>query len=115
VPILYALTYPERRPARPRLDLARVGRLTFEGRHGPLSLLDPGRGRLAREAGPVVLNAANEITVAYLDRRIGFADIGLIDRALETWGSPELDRGVRRGRRRTRGGSGFVAGAGRAA
>jgi 1-deoxy-D-xylulose-5-phosphate reductoisomerase len=87
VPILYALTYPERRPAPgARLDLARVGRLTFEE---PDTTRFPCLG-LARSAlmhdgrAPVVLNAANEIAVAaFLGRRIAFADIpALIERAL---------------------------------
>jgi 1-deoxy-D-xylulose-5-phosphate reductoisomerase len=86
-PILYALTYPERRPLPgPRLDLARVGRLTFEEpdteRFPCLALA---RAALAQEGrAPVVLNAANEIAVAaFLDRRIGFGDIPrLIERAL---------------------------------
>jgi 1-deoxy-D-xylulose-5-phosphate reductoisomerase len=87
VPILYALTYPERRPAPgARLDLARVGQLTFEE---PDTVKFPclALARAALERGgaaPVVLNAANEIAVAaFLDRRIGFADISiLIERAL---------------------------------
>ena len=87
VPILYALTYPERRPTpAPRLDLTRLGALTF---HQPdadkFTCL-----RLARTAletggvAPVVLNAANEIAVgAFLDKRIRFTAIAeLIDRAL---------------------------------
>ena len=89
VPILYALTYPERRPApAPRLDLARVARLTFEepdfDRFPCLALA---RAALAREGrASVVLNAANEIAVAaFLDRRIAFSDIpALIDRALSS-------------------------------
>jgi 1-deoxy-D-xylulose-5-phosphate reductoisomerase len=79
VPILYALTYPERRPApAARLDLTRIGHLTF---FEP----DPTRFpalRLARTAleqggsAPVVLNAANEVAVAaFLERRIRFVDI----------------------------------------
>jgi 1-deoxy-D-xylulose-5-phosphate reductoisomerase len=88
VPILYALTYPERRPApAPRLDLARVGQLTFfepDGARFPCLTL----ARRALEAGgaaPVVLNAANEVAVAaFLDKRIGFVRIAeVIDRALE--------------------------------
>ncbi|HEV8400127.1 MAG TPA: 1-deoxy-D-xylulose-5-phosphate reductoisomerase, partial [Gemmatimonadales bacterium] len=87
VPILYALTYPERRPMpSARLDLTRTGGLTF---FAP----DPEKFpclRLARatlEAGgiaPVVLNAANEIAVAaFLDKRIRFTAIAeLIERAL---------------------------------
>jgi 1-deoxy-D-xylulose-5-phosphate reductoisomerase len=87
VPILYALTYPERRPAPgARLDLARVGRLTFEepdtDRFPCLALA---RAALTEEGrAPVVLNAANEIAVAaFLDRRIGFTDIpAVIERTL---------------------------------
>jgi 1-deoxy-D-xylulose-5-phosphate reductoisomerase len=87
VPILYALTYPERRPMpSARLDLTRTGGLTF---FAP----DPEKFpclRLARatlETGgiaPVVLNAANEIAVAaFLDKRIRFTAIAeLIERAL---------------------------------
>jgi 1-deoxy-D-xylulose-5-phosphate reductoisomerase len=87
VPILYALTYPERRPTpAPRLDLTRVGQLTFfapdTDRFPCLRL-----ARAALEQGgaaPVVLNAANEIAVAaFLDKRIGFLTIPeLIERAL---------------------------------
>jgi 1-deoxy-D-xylulose-5-phosphate reductoisomerase len=87
IPILYALTYPERRPTpAARLDLTRAGSLTFEEpdteRFPALRL-----ARVALEAGgalPVVLNAANEIAVAaFLSRRIGFTEITqLIERAL---------------------------------
>jgi len=87
VPILYALTYPERRPApAARLDLTRTGPLTF---FEPDLQRFPclGLARTALETGgaaPVVLNAANEVAVAaFLDRRIGFARIPeLIERAL---------------------------------
>ena len=88
VPILYALTYPERRPTpAARLDLTRVGQLTF---YEPDTDKFPCL-RLAREAlehgggSPVVLNAANEIAVAaFLDRRIGFTEIPqLIEWALD--------------------------------
>jgi 1-deoxy-D-xylulose-5-phosphate reductoisomerase len=87
VPILYALTYPERRPApAARLDLTRVGALTF---FAP----DPERFpclRLARTAleqggaAPVVLNAANEVAVdAFLGGRLPFVGIAeLIERLL---------------------------------
>ena len=89
VPILYALTYPERRPTpAARLDLTRVGQLTF---------FDPDVEkfpclRLARAAlerggsAPVVLNAANEVAVAaFLERRIGFTKIAeVIERVLDT-------------------------------
>ncbi len=82
IPIAHALGWPERfRTQSPRLDLADIGKLTFEPpepeRFPPL--------RLAREAllegdsAPNVLNASNEIAVAaFLDERIGFADIAAI-------------------------------------
>ena len=88
IPILYALTFPERRPTpAARLDLTRTS---------PLSFFDPDPVkfpclRLARAAlerggtAPGVLNAANEVAVAaFLDRRIAFLDIpALIERALD--------------------------------
>jgi 1-deoxy-D-xylulose-5-phosphate reductoisomerase len=89
VPILYALTYPERRPTPGlRLDLTRVGSLTFfepDVEKFPCLRL----ARAALEHGgsaPVILNAANEIAVAaFLERRIGFTKIAeLIERALDT-------------------------------
>ena len=89
VPILYALTYPERRPTPgARLDLTRIGQLTFfepDVEKFPCLRL----ARAALEQGgsaPVVLNAANEVAVAaFLDRRIGFPKIAeLIERALDT-------------------------------
>jgi 1-deoxy-D-xylulose-5-phosphate reductoisomerase len=78
-PIAYVLGWPGRTAApMARLDLATVGRLTFERP-------DPERFpalRLAREAlvqgggTPTVLNAANETAVhAFLEGRIGFLDI----------------------------------------
>jgi 1-deoxy-D-xylulose-5-phosphate reductoisomerase len=79
IPILYALTYPQRLPcpAEP-LDLTRIGPLSFE---------EPDAERfpclaLARQAllegacAPVILNAANEIAVAaFLAGRIRFTQI----------------------------------------
>jgi 1-deoxy-D-xylulose-5-phosphate reductoisomerase len=87
VPILYALSYPERRPTpAARLDLTRVGPLTFQA---PDTERFPclAHARAALEAGgaaPVVLNAANEVAVgAFLDHRIGFVEIpALVERAL---------------------------------
>jgi 1-deoxy-D-xylulose-5-phosphate reductoisomerase len=81
-PIANALGWPRRLAApSPRLDLARLGRLTFEPP-------DPERfpalrlARAALDAGggaPTVLNAANEVAVAaFLDHRIGFLDIAAI-------------------------------------
>lgn len=81
-PIAFALAWP-RRMAAPveRLDLVRVGSLTFEApdenRFPALRL-----ARAALAAGgsaPAVLNAANEIAVAaFLDRSIGFLDIASV-------------------------------------
>ena len=92
VPILYALTYPERRPTpAARLELTRVGQLTFsEPDTDKFPCL-----RLARRAledggaAPVVLNAANEIAVAaFLERRIRFTEIAqLIEWALDDAGA----------------------------
>ena len=81
-PIAYVLGWPDRTAApMPRLDLASVGRLTFEKP-------DPQRFpalRLARAAlvqgggSPTVLNAANETAVqAFITGRIGFLDIAAI-------------------------------------
>jgi 1-deoxy-D-xylulose-5-phosphate reductoisomerase len=78
-PIAYALAWPGRieTPAK-RLDLAAIGRLTFEPpdeRRFPA--LRVAREALIRGGGcPTVLNAANEAAVhAFLDGRIGFLDI----------------------------------------
>jgi 1-deoxy-D-xylulose-5-phosphate reductoisomerase len=87
IPILYAFTYPARLPAAAdRLDLTRVGALTFEEpdveRFPCLALARHalGEGGIA----PVVLNAANEVAVAaFLAGQIRFVQIPeLIDRAL---------------------------------
>ena len=87
-PIAYALAWPARMTApSPRLDLATLGRLTFEP---PDEARFPAL-RLAREAltqggsAPIVLNAANEVAVSgFLERRIGFLDIAhLVERCLE--------------------------------
>jgi 1-deoxy-D-xylulose-5-phosphate reductoisomerase len=96
IPILYALSYPDRLscPA-PALDLVRVGALTFEAPDvGAFPCL-----ALAREAGlaggaaPVVLNAANEVAVAaFLDGRCGFMDIPrLIGEALDAHAGSRAD------------------------
>ena len=78
-PIAYALAWPDRieTPTK-RLDLAAIGRLTFEA---PDEERFPAL-RVAREAlvagggAPTVLNAANETAVhAFLEGRIGFLDI----------------------------------------
>jgi 1-deoxy-D-xylulose-5-phosphate reductoisomerase len=78
-PIAYALAWPDRieTPTK-RLDLAAIGRLTFEP---PDERRFPAL-RVAREAlicgggCPTVLNAANETAVhAFLEGRIGFLEI----------------------------------------
>jgi 1-deoxy-D-xylulose-5-phosphate reductoisomerase len=88
VPISYALHWPERAdvPVKP-LDLADLGRLTFEE---PDLEAFPCL-RLAREAAvaggtaPCVLNAANEVAVeAFLDGQLAFTGIAeVIERALK--------------------------------
>jgi 1-deoxy-D-xylulose-5-phosphate reductoisomerase len=95
-PIAYALGWPGRTAApTKRLDLAEVGRLTFEA---PDEERFPAL-RLAREAlaaggsGPTVLNAANETAVhAFLAGRLGFLDIAAtVERTLERMPGGNLD------------------------
>jgi 1-deoxy-D-xylulose-5-phosphate reductoisomerase len=94
-PIAYALGWPDRTPApTKRLDLAEVGRLTFEApdpeRFPALRLA---REALARAGGPTVLNAANETAVhAFLGGEIGFLDIAAtVERTLELLPGGYLD------------------------
>ena len=96
IPILYALTYPDRLPCpAPALDLVALGSLTFEA---PDEEAFPCLA-LARQAGqaggaaPLVLNAANEVAVAaFLDRRCGFLDIPrLIGDALDGHAGAAVD------------------------
>jgi 1-deoxy-D-xylulose-5-phosphate reductoisomerase len=116
-PISYALGHPERLPLDlPRLDLARLGQLSFESP-------DPARFpayRLAYRAlelggtAPAVLSGADEAAVAaFLQRRCRFTDIarlcaevleahaaerlGSVEQALAAseWGRREADRRVR--------------------
>ncbi|MBB3763810.1 1-deoxy-D-xylulose-5-phosphate reductoisomerase [Sphingomicrobium lutaoense] len=88
IPIAHALAWPERMETPcERLDLTKVARLDFEA---PDENRFPAL-RLARQAleadtsRPVVLNAANEEAVAaFLEGRIGFADIArLVEEALD--------------------------------
>jgi len=81
-PIACALAWPDRMvwPA-PKLDLAALGRLTFEA---PDMARFPAL-KLAREAlaaggvAPIVFNAANEVAaLAFLDRRLGFLNIAAV-------------------------------------
>jgi 1-deoxy-D-xylulose-5-phosphate reductoisomerase len=95
-PIAYVLGWPGRTAApMRRLDLASVGRLTFE-------TPDPERFpalRLAREAlaqggsSPTVLNAANETAVhAFTNGGIGFLDIAAtVEETLEAMPATRLD------------------------
>jgi 1-deoxy-D-xylulose-5-phosphate reductoisomerase len=96
IPILYALTYPRRLPCpAERLDLTRVGPLSFEEpdvRRFPC--LDLAR-RAMLEGGvaPVILNAANEVAVAaFLAGGIRFTQIPeLIAEALARVPARKLD------------------------
>lgn len=81
-PIACALAWPDRMawPA-PKLDLASLGRLTFEA---PDEARFPAL-RLAREAltaggsAPIVFNAANEVAaLAFLDRKLAFLNIASV-------------------------------------
>ena len=95
-PIAYALAWPGRidAPTKP-LDLAAVGRLTFEA---PDERRFPAL-RVAREAlidgggSPTVLNAANETAVhAFLEGRIGFLEIAeTVERTLAAIPAGNLD------------------------
>ena len=88
ISISQALCYPERVPCQvPRLDLARLGSLTFEEPDtGRFACLGHARSVLV-EGGiaPAVLNAANEVAVeAFLGGHIGFMGIpALVGAALE--------------------------------
>lgn len=87
LPILYALSYPERVPSELTFDMRALAHLDFEqpdfARFPCLRLAYE-----AAEAGgahPIALNAADEIAVdAFLSREIGFMDIaGTIEAVLE--------------------------------
>jgi len=78
-PIAYVLGWPGRTAApMERLDLAKVGRLTFDPPDDQrFPALRLARGALNQGDGsPTVLNAANEVAVhEFIDGRIGFLDI----------------------------------------
>jgi len=81
-PIACALAWPDRIawPA-PRMDLAALGRLTFEApdedRFPALKLAR--QALQASGAAPIVFNAANEVAaLAFLDRRLGFLNIAAV-------------------------------------
>ncbi len=88
-PIAYALGYPDRVAApTARLNLARLGQLTFEepdlDRFPCLALAQRALGTLG--SAPTILNAANEVAVeAFLAGRIGFSAIArIVETALDT-------------------------------
>lgn len=92
LPILYALTHPERIDdvGVPRLDPVATSPLTFESIRldaFPALRLGIQAGR-AGGAAPAVFNAANERAVAlFLAGRVGFTDIArAIESALDVWG-----------------------------
>jgi 1-deoxy-D-xylulose-5-phosphate reductoisomerase len=79
LPLLYALSYPDRLPTSwERLDLVKVGSLTFRSpdhQKYPCMQLAYAAGR-AGGCLPAVLNAANEQAVAlFLEEKIRFLDI----------------------------------------
>ena len=83
LPIQYAITYPERKEAYSRLDLATIGSLTFAKPDTetfeclPLCIEAIEKGGLY----PAALNGANEETVRlFLDGRIRFTDIATLNR-----------------------------------
>jgi len=86
IPIAYTLGWPERIAApTPRLDLAAIGRLTFEPpdheRFPALGLA--GQALCQAGSAPTVLNAANEIAVeAFLAGRIGFLEVAAVVEAV---------------------------------
>ena len=88
IPIAHCLAWPTRidGPAA-KLDLAKVGQLTFEAPdHERFPALALGRRALERGgAAPTILNAANEVAVAaFIDGRIGFGGIAeLVEATLD--------------------------------
>jgi 1-deoxy-D-xylulose-5-phosphate reductoisomerase len=88
IPIAHCLAWPARidGPAA-KLDLARVGSLTFEA-PDPIRFPALALGRRALETGgaaPTILNAANEVAVAaFIGRKVGFGGIaGLVEATLD--------------------------------
>jgi 1-deoxy-D-xylulose-5-phosphate reductoisomerase len=81
-PIACAYAWPDRLPwPADRLDLARVGQLTFEA-PDPVRFPALAIAKAALETGgsaPAIMNAADEVAVAaFLSRRIGFGDIARV-------------------------------------
>lgn len=94
-PIAYTLAWPDRieTPSK-RLDLAAIGKLTFEApdaeRFPALNLA--WSALRAGEGAPAVLNAANEVAVqSFLDGKIGFLDIAaIVAEVLDKLGAPRI-------------------------
>ena len=94
VPILYALSFPERLPyTHRRFDAVAAGSLTFEPVRDdcfPAFGLGVGAGKAGGTA-PAVFNAANEVAVAaFLEGRLSFPGIsGVIADVLDRWDGGE--------------------------
>ncbi len=91
LPILYAVTYPERLETGVRpLQLPQVGTLTFEAPDFDRFPAIPMAYQALRQGGAAacVLNAANEEAVyAFLDGKIAFGQIyEIVDDTLQKWG-----------------------------
>lgn len=94
-PIAYTLAWPDRieTPSK-RLDLAAIGKLTFEApdpeRFPALNLA--WSALRAGDGAPAVLNAANEVAVqSFLDGKIGFLDIAaIVADVLDKLGAPRI-------------------------
>ncbi|HUE96018.1 MAG TPA: 1-deoxy-D-xylulose-5-phosphate reductoisomerase [Longimicrobiaceae bacterium] len=96
IPILYALSYPERLAyTGRRFDPIAAGELTFEPVRGeafPAFALGVAAGR-SGGTYPAVFNAANEVAVAaFLAHRLGFQEIAAaISHTLERWDGGGID------------------------
>ncbi|MDQ1317751.1 MAG: 1-deoxy-D-xylulose-5-phosphate reductoisomerase, partial [Candidatus Poribacteria bacterium] len=89
LPIQLALTYPQRMPSQlPRLDLSKVGKLTFqEANMKKFPCLKYAYDAISSGGTmPAVLSGADEVAVeAFLNRQIGFLDISsVIKKTIET-------------------------------
>ncbi len=87
LPILYALTYPNRLPSYiNNLDFCEIGKLTFEKPNMELFPCLPLAYKAIKIGGtmPTVLNAANEVAVQkFLDGKLSFIEIQiLIEKAM---------------------------------
>ncbi len=95
-PIAHTLAWPGRMATPvPALDLARIGKLTFEEPdESRFPLLRVARDALQKGgAAPTIMNAANEVAVSrFLEGDIGFLDIARsVERTLEIMPIPALN------------------------